>query len=103
MHEYRAMVAGPTNLAALLNSLRIGFSTLAIQHRTSELCGCRLIRPSSIESKCSKDHCRLRGGVAECDRRDCFGGGHLNNEGAALARVVAHFYVSALRPDRSPG
>ena len=31
------MVAGPTNLAAFLNSLQMGFRTLAIQKRSSEV------------------------------------------------------------------
>jgi DNA recombination protein RmuC len=35
--EHRIVVAGPTTLAALLNSLRIGFSTLAIEQRSSEV------------------------------------------------------------------
>ena len=34
---YRVVVAGPTTLAALLSSLRMGFKTLAIQQRTSEV------------------------------------------------------------------
>lgn len=36
-HRFRVMVAGPTNLAALLSSLRIGFQTLAIERRASEV------------------------------------------------------------------
>src|SRR6185312_1265066 len=35
--EQRVIVAGPTTLAALLNSLQIGFRTLAIQKRSSEV------------------------------------------------------------------
>lgn len=35
--ECRIMVAGPTNLAAFLNSLQMGFRTLAIQKRSSEV------------------------------------------------------------------
>jgi len=35
--KYRITVTGPTTLAALLNSLQIGFKTLAIQKRTSEV------------------------------------------------------------------
>jgi DNA recombination protein RmuC len=35
--ENRVMVAGPTTLAALLNSLQMGFRTLAIQKRSSEV------------------------------------------------------------------
>lgn len=35
--EYRVTVAGPTTLAALLNSLQMGFRTLAIQKRSSEV------------------------------------------------------------------
>ncbi len=34
--EFRVTVAGPTTLAALLNSLQTGFRTLAIEQRTSE-------------------------------------------------------------------
>ncbi len=35
--EYRITLAGPTTLAALLNALQMGFRTLAIQKRTSEV------------------------------------------------------------------
>jgi DNA recombination protein RmuC len=35
--EYRVVVAGPTTLSALLNSLQIGFRTLAIEKRSSEV------------------------------------------------------------------
>ncbi|HPP33826.1 MAG TPA: DNA recombination protein RmuC, partial [Ignavibacteriales bacterium] len=35
--EYKVIVVGPTNLEALLNSLQMGFRTLAIEKRTSEV------------------------------------------------------------------
>jgi len=35
--EQRVVLAGPTNLAALLNSLQMGFRTLAIEKRASEV------------------------------------------------------------------
>ena len=35
--EYRVLIAGPATLAALLNSLQMGFRTLAIQKRSSEV------------------------------------------------------------------
>ena len=35
--DFRVTVAGPTTLAALLNSLRMGFKTLAIQKRSGEV------------------------------------------------------------------
>ncbi|MEX3629325.1 MAG: DNA recombination protein RmuC [Burkholderia sp.] len=35
--DYRVTVAGPTTLTALLNSLQMGFRTLAIERRTSEV------------------------------------------------------------------
>lgn len=35
--EYKIVVTGPTTLGAILNSLQIGFRTLAIQKRTSEV------------------------------------------------------------------
>ncbi len=35
--DYRVVVAGPTTLAALLNSLQMGFRTLAIEKRSSEV------------------------------------------------------------------
>ena len=35
--EYRVIFAGPTTLAALLNSFQMGFRTLAIQKRSSEV------------------------------------------------------------------
>ena len=36
-NEYRVVIAGPTTLSALLSSLRMGFSTLAIEKRSSEV------------------------------------------------------------------
>jgi len=35
--SHRVVIAGPTTLAALLNSLRMGFRTLAIEQRSSEV------------------------------------------------------------------
>jgi DNA recombination protein RmuC len=35
--RYRVVVAGPTTLAAILSSLRMGFQTLAIEQRASEV------------------------------------------------------------------
>jgi DNA recombination protein RmuC len=35
--DYRVTVAGPTTLTALLNSLQMGFRTLAIEQRSSEV------------------------------------------------------------------
>lgn len=35
--EYRVMVAGPTTIAALMNSLQMGFRTLAIEKRAGEV------------------------------------------------------------------
>jgi DNA recombination protein RmuC len=35
--EYRIVLAGPSTLAALLNSFQMGFRTLAIQQRSSEV------------------------------------------------------------------
>jgi DNA recombination protein RmuC len=35
--EHRIVVTGPTTLAALLNSLQMGFRTLAIEKRSSEV------------------------------------------------------------------
>ncbi|MBQ7040055.1 MAG: DNA recombination protein RmuC [Clostridia bacterium] len=35
--EYKIVVSGPTNMAALLNSLQMGFKTLAIQKRSGEV------------------------------------------------------------------
>ena len=36
-NDFRVVVAGPTTLAAMLNSLRLGFRTLAIEQRSSEV------------------------------------------------------------------
>ena len=35
--KYRVLVAGPTTLSAILNSLRVGFQTLAIEKRAHEV------------------------------------------------------------------
>ena len=35
--EYKVSLAGPTTMGALLNSLQMGFQTLAIQKRSSEV------------------------------------------------------------------
>ena len=37
LRQYRIIVSGPTTLSALLNSLSVGFRTLAIQKRSSEV------------------------------------------------------------------
>ena len=36
-YEHRVVIAGPTSLSAILNSLRMGFRTLAIEKRSSEV------------------------------------------------------------------
>ena len=36
-NDFRVVVAGPTTLSAMLNSLRLGFRTLAIEKRSSEV------------------------------------------------------------------
>lgn len=36
-HQYRVMLTGPSTFAAILNSLQMGFKTLAIEKRTGEL------------------------------------------------------------------
>ncbi len=36
-HELKVMVCGPSNFAALLNSLQLGFRTIAIQERSAEV------------------------------------------------------------------
>jgi DNA recombination protein RmuC len=36
-NDYRVVLAGPTTLNALVNSLQMGFRTLAIQRRSSEV------------------------------------------------------------------
>jgi len=36
-NDYRVNIAGPTTMAALLNSLQMGFKTLAIQKRSGEV------------------------------------------------------------------
>ena len=37
--DYKSVITGPTTLGAILNSLQMGFRTLAIQKRTSEVWG----------------------------------------------------------------
>ncbi|SFL91537.1 DNA recombination protein RmuC [Pelosinus propionicus] len=37
MRNYKVMIAGPTTLSALLNSLQMGFRTLAVEKRSSEV------------------------------------------------------------------
>lgn len=37
MRDFKVVIAGPTTLAALLNSLQMGFKTLAIEKRSSEV------------------------------------------------------------------
>ena len=36
-NDCRVMITGPANLAAMLNSLQMGFKTLAIEKRSSEV------------------------------------------------------------------
>jgi DNA recombination protein RmuC len=35
--EYKIMIAGPTTISAFLNSLQVGFRSLAVEKRTSEI------------------------------------------------------------------
>jgi DNA recombination protein RmuC len=37
LRDYRVVVTGPTTLTALLNSLQMGFMTLAVEKRSSEV------------------------------------------------------------------
>ncbi len=37
MRDYKVMISGPSTLAALLNSLQMGFRTIAIERRSSEV------------------------------------------------------------------
>jgi DNA recombination protein RmuC len=37
LREYKVVVTGPATLAAILNSLQVGFRTLALQKRSSEV------------------------------------------------------------------
>jgi DNA recombination protein RmuC len=37
MRDYRVVISGPTTVAALLNSLQMGFRTLAVEKRSSEV------------------------------------------------------------------
>jgi DNA recombination protein RmuC len=37
MREYNVILCGPTTISALLNSLQVGFKTLAIQKKSSEV------------------------------------------------------------------
>ncbi len=37
LHDLKVVIAGPTTLTAMLNSFRMGFSTLAIQQRSGEI------------------------------------------------------------------
>lgn len=37
LQEYKVIISGPTTLAALLNSLQMGFRTIAIERRSSEV------------------------------------------------------------------
>ena len=48
--EYRVIIAGPTTLTAILNSLQMGFRTLAIEKRSSEVWGLL----STVKSEFSK-------------------------------------------------
>ena len=36
-HDYRVTIAGPTNLSMIINSLQMGFRTLAVEKRASEV------------------------------------------------------------------
>src|SRR5262249_2181039 len=47
--EYKVALTGPSTLAALLNSFQMGFRTLAIQERSSEVWGILGIVKSEFE------------------------------------------------------
>jgi DNA recombination protein RmuC len=69
--EYKIIVTGPTTLAAMLNSLQMGFKTLAIQKRSSEvwqILGAVKTEFSKFESVLEKAQKKLNEANGELDR-----------------------------------
>lgn len=51
--DYKVVVCGPTTISALLNSLQMGFKTLAIQKRSSEIWSLLSVFKKEFSSFCS--------------------------------------------------
>ena len=70
-HEYKIVIAGPTTMAALLNSLQMGFQTLAIQKRSSEVwevLGAVKTEFSNFEAVLQRAQDKITGANTELDR-----------------------------------
>ena len=68
--EYNVNIAGPSTMAALLNSLQMGFRTLAIQKRTSEVWSVL----GAVKTEFGKF-----GGMLEKVQKICYAKGWINN------------------------
>ncbi len=83
--EYKIVVTGPTTLAAVLNSLQMGFRTLAIQKRSSEVW--------NVLSTVKKEFTTF-GGVLEKAQRKL---NEANNEIETLVTTRSRMMLSKLR------
>lgn len=69
--EYKVNIAGPTTMAALLNSLQTGFKTLAIQKRSSEVwdvLGAVKTEFETFEAVLQKAQEKINGANSELDK-----------------------------------
>ena len=68
--RYNVIITGPTTLAAILNSLQIGFKTLAIQRRSSEVwetLGAVKTEFETFGGILEKAKNKIQGGISEID------------------------------------
>ena len=70
-HDHKIIIAGPTTMAALLNSLQMGFQTLAIQKRSSEVwevLGAVKTEFSNFETVLQRAQDKITGANSELDK-----------------------------------
>ena len=68
--RYNIIITGPTTLAAILNSLQMGFKTLAIQRRSSEVwetLGAVKTEFETFGGILEKAKNKIQGGISEID------------------------------------
>jgi DNA recombination protein RmuC len=68
-NKFRILVTGPTTLMSLLNSLQMGFKTLAIEKSTSDVCKTEFHKYGEVWDKLSKQLSTAQNTVQEAGRR----------------------------------
>src|SRR5690606_13446057 len=94
---FKVIVAGPTTLLALLNSLQMGFRTLALQERSSQVW--------DVLASVKKDFADFGGLLEKAQKNIHTGLGQLDDVMGKRTRAIQRRLkdVETLQPPESPG